>query len=1119
MADAEFVKRILRAVLQSSKDGVSIDNLQSEYRSLCGENIPLEKLGFSKLEDYLRSIPSVVKLEYGMGQLQCLAAVYEETANIAQLVARQKTSKKSGRSQIVNCKMRFKPPNSYMLNVRPRTSLRQPSAHSKCYSSKNRSWPYGGYRGFSASGDYRKLDQGFSSITPVEHRQPAPQPALKPAYIYVANRKEKNLMNSKGGNATHDRSNPSMQDSEYDVELVQSQISQLLEKYYSGLWMSKLSELYCDTFSRNLHPQVLRDMAKWTHVCTVNVHFFVCLIYLLPKVEELSTNRADQLVYPPLPTKKSPVPLKSTTSTSQASLNNLSTTSTHFSSCPSTPESPCTQVTFNPTSDSTPCPPSKPCAVVSADVRQKIKELLSKYSQGLWAHAMPKLFMEAYKVPFPEHVLDNLSLLLDICVLMGNTETAILYKSSRADIKPTDGRENQQGIRHPLPSGLKVLSPVVPPSLVLPSVQYPSVLVTEVKTTNAVTVRYVGENYSNAQEAMEDAMQTFYSQNSIQHPVSNPIVGQLVAVRGEDGAEMARGQVLEVRGPNKVKVYYMDYGFSVETNMKNLLELHRDFLSLPFQATNVQLAGLERFSSHPLVLSLMDNVAIGKILLMETLEPCQESEVPTAVLYDTSQDDDLNINSACLKVLQDKTMNNPLSVNVTYQDVSVTNVCQDGTLYCQLPSRGTARLSKLLEETEAYFISQITSEFLVSRPFIGKFCLARYKEKWARVEITNMYGNRVMEISVIDFGVPATLELTDLREIPPLLLKDFIIIPPQAIKCRLADLPVPEGDWSQEAILWVKEAVMGSEACRMKILKLNQDTKDTLVYMYLFIGVGGQHLDDSINHHLAQSELWKKLTIQNNTITSCNMNTGLTPVMERSSLSSSVSNPAVKASPQLRHIAGGGDATTKTQTQLLQLPPLLDLPLPGQNIDVFVPVACHPGYFVLQAWHDLHKLVVLMGEMMLYYNQTGKTNPTTTIQKGHIYAAKIDKNWHRVKVKGSLSNGLVSVYQLDYGKHELVHSTLIRPLIEEFRQLPFQAMTAQLAGVTQHQWSEDSSMLFRNHVENRALVAVVDSVQDVSEVKGEPWERRLTVYLVDTTVDNQDLWIHTVITAIDVELS
>lgn len=49
---------------------------------------------------------------------------------------------------------------------------------------------------------------------------------------------------------------------------------------------------------------------------------------------------------------------------------------------------------------------------------------------------------------------------------------------------------------------------------------------------------------------------------------------------------------------------------------------------------------------------------------METLEPCQQNETPVAVLYDTSQDDDLNINSVCLKTLQDETMNNPLTVSV-----------------------------------------------------------------------------------------------------------------------------------------------------------------------------------------------------------------------------------------------------------------------------------------------------------------------------------------------------------------------------------------------------------------------------------------------------------------------
>lgn len=62
---------------------------------------------------------------------------------------------------------------------------------------------------------------------------------------------------------------------------------------------------------------------------------------------------------------------------------------------------------------------------------------------------------------------------------------------------------------------------------------------------------------------------------------------------------------------------------------------------------------------------------------------------------------------------------------------------------------------------------------------------------------------------------------------------------------------------------------------------------------------------------------------------------------------------------------------------------------PGQNMDVFVPVACHPGYFVLQPWQDLHKLVVLMEEMILYY-QTWKNNAATHIEKGEVYAARID---------------------------------------------------------------------------------------------------------------------------------
>lgn len=55
---------------------MSLSTLQSDYRSLCGDSIPLKKLGYSRLEDYLRSIPSVVHLESHMGEVRLVAVVY-----------------------------------------------------------------------------------------------------------------------------------------------------------------------------------------------------------------------------------------------------------------------------------------------------------------------------------------------------------------------------------------------------------------------------------------------------------------------------------------------------------------------------------------------------------------------------------------------------------------------------------------------------------------------------------------------------------------------------------------------------------------------------------------------------------------------------------------------------------------------------------------------------------------------------------------------------------------------------------------------------------------------------------------------------------------------------------
>ncbi|KAM6971812.1 tudor domain-containing protein 7A [Aplochiton taeniatus] len=1170
MSDSESIKKMLRAVLQSNKDGVSINRIQVEYRSLCGEVIPHRQLGYPTIEGYLRSIPNVVRMDTRTGEVMCFAAVCEETAHIAQLVSRQKSSKKVGRSHMVNCRLRPKPPSPFMFNEKPRSSLRQPGQWGRSSGwagSNNQPRPrsYTSHGGFSAGGDYRKV-----TFTPAFTNHQAPAAAVPPAQCR----------------------------GQYDPEQVQDKVAQVLVRYCSGLWLSKLPLVYHQMFHQDLPAQALRDLENWPHVCCLE--------------KPGSNNRGDRLIYPPAPPKPSltmtfnPSPPKVTpASPSPPTFSPITPTNpmpsltvtfipTPTRPAPIAPSSPrpSMKITFNPTpptsallaptspltqptfhfpplqrssGTSSPVKPGSPVSLqspvpspaaslaLSPALRGKLKELLGKYSSGLWAHALPQLFSDTYKEPFPQDFLHNLSLLLDICTveypMAPNRTKAILY-GSRVEVQQSTGPV--QTPSSPALSGLKVLGALVP-ALEHPSEQYPSIL----------SPRYIGEGYSKSQEAMEDAMKDFYRLPPTPlDPLDVASVGQLVASSVEGGDEVVRAQVQQVTTPDKVKVYYVDYGFSETTSRSKLMPLDQKFMKLPLQATSCCLAGLEGFSGHPAVLQCLETLVVGKILLMETLD-CHHGQTPLVVLYDTSQDDDVNINAACLKALQDRSMDNPLTVNSTYVNMCVTNVCSDGTIYCQLPSRGVAKLNKLLDKMEAFFTTQVTSESLVSRPFCGKLCVARYRGKWCRVEITNLHGCRVMDIQFVDLGVPASVEITELREIPSVFLSDLLVIPPQAIRCCLAELPVPSPDsWTPEAVLWLRDAVLPPQTCSMRVSQLDEEQ---VVHIFLFRGGSSSDAqEESINRQLVNSDLWRRKpclhddnnnsratadlnqdndsscsrTSINLSSRSCSQATlslngrledeDLSKLVEQLSIGIPVINSSPQYSPPIAPQAGAGSGdspyspaqgqVTLAGPKPLPMPPVLELPESGQKMDVFVSVACHPGHFVVQPWQDLYKLVVLMGEMILYYNQTDDSAAASHAVKGEVYAAMVDKNWYRVVVKGVLTNGQVSVYQLDYGKHELVRSTQLRPLIEEFRQLPFQAVTAQLAGVEQPHWSEVASILFRNHVEKRALVAQLEGVVAGSEVEGQPWERRLSLYLVDTSQDS-DVWVHNIMADLTEELS
>ena len=69
----------------------------------------------------------------------------------------------------------------------------------------------------------------------------------------------------------------------------------------------------------------------------------------------------------------------------------------------------------------------------------------------------------------------------------------------------------------------------------------------------------------------------------------------------------------------------------------------------------------------------------------------------------------------------------------------------------------------------------------------GLLCCAKCDDEWYRVTVLKVEEKSV-HVEYTDSGKTATLERRDLRK----QLKDRLFaLPPQAVKCRLADLPPP----------------------------------------------------------------------------------------------------------------------------------------------------------------------------------------------------------------------------------------------------------------------------------------------------------------------------------------
>nr|XP_036213493.1 uncharacterized protein LOC106617835 [Bactrocera oleae] len=87
------VKAVIKSLVVSCPNAITIDELNRDYRNIEGQRIPYHKLGFQTLESFLCSIPDTINV-YGSGPSASVGIVLnEKSAHIHKLVREQKKTR------------------------------------------------------------------------------------------------------------------------------------------------------------------------------------------------------------------------------------------------------------------------------------------------------------------------------------------------------------------------------------------------------------------------------------------------------------------------------------------------------------------------------------------------------------------------------------------------------------------------------------------------------------------------------------------------------------------------------------------------------------------------------------------------------------------------------------------------------------------------------------------------------------------------------------------------------------------------------------------------------------------------------------------------------------------
>ncbi|KAM8794368.1 tudor and KH domain-containing protein [Eudromia elegans] len=165
-----------------------------------------------------------------------------------------------------------------------------------------------------------------------------------------------------------------------------------------------------------------------------------------------------------------------------------------------------------------------------------------------------------------------------------------------------------------------------------------------------------------------------------------------------------------------------------------------------------------------------------------------------------------------------------------------------------------------------------------------------------------------------------------------------------------------------------------------------------------------------------------------------------------------------------------------------------------EQLEVYVSAAENPEHFWIQLVGERSlQLDQLTSDMLQFYEGRGRAAELAAVHVGDIVAARYEDGsaWYRARVLGTLQNGNLDLYYVDFGDNGEAPREALRALRTDFLSLPFQAIECSLAGIVPvgDEWEEAALDAFDRLTHCAAWKPLVAKVSSYAQAGPRTWPR------------------------------